>query len=126
MGGLDYLGGHGHFASILATRATSRSSGSSARRALRSSLASRSRSFSVRRWAFSAFPAASSSCFGRSVRDRREQQFLQREHNLFHGPGYEPNYCYDGSFSGNFVPPCGARSSLTVAAAPKLGPSLLK
>ncbi|MGW2769180.1 hypothetical protein [Streptomyces sp. NPDC001275] len=50
--------GTAHCASMLASRAASRSSGGSALRALRAALASRFRSFSSRRWAFSAFLAA--------------------------------------------------------------------
>lgn len=49
-----------HFASMLVAFATSRSSGGSARRAWRASLAARLRSFSSRRWALRAFFAAAS------------------------------------------------------------------
>ncbi|MFB7322079.1 hypothetical protein [Streptomyces sp. NPDC056190] len=38
----------------------------------------------------------------RDVRDRREQQLLEPEHDLFHGPDFEPNRLDDGSFSGDF------------------------
>jgi hypothetical protein len=38
----------------------------------------------------------------RDVRDRREQQLLQPEHDLFHGPDFEPSRLDDGSLSGDF------------------------
>lgn len=38
----------------------------------------------------------------RNVRDRREQQLLQPERNLFHGRDFQPNRPYHGSISGDF------------------------